>query len=145
MIAGQLTLQLTVQSVLSQTQLRVGPFESPFRSDPTIPARLFPYSGGTMQVDDQERSPIQAAILGRAVYEEEPVVALRSVLVDQFGTKFSADNPLPTASAPFWDEIDLTYNATQDLATATFTKGSLVTTLTLSYDSFSNLISVVRS
>ena len=36
--------------------------------------------------------------INRAVYEEEPTVALRNVLVDKHGNKIDSNNPLPTTA-----------------------------------------------
>lgn len=94
-VAGQPVLQLTVREVLSESQLRLGPFESPFKADPSIPATLAAYAGGTMTIPQQERSPIKAEVITRALYEEEPTVAMRTVAVDWLGRFYATDNPLP--------------------------------------------------
>src|SRR5690606_13016080 len=43
----------------------------------------------------QDRPAIPPDAYNRAVYDEEPTVALRNVLVDQQGRKYTADNPFP--------------------------------------------------
>lgn len=44
---------------------------------------------------EQNRSNIPIQELARAVYEEEPALAIRTIGVDQFGSSYSVDNPLP--------------------------------------------------
>lgn len=44
---------------------------------------------------EQERNSIRPEFVTRAVYQEEPAVALRTLAVDALGNKYSAENPIP--------------------------------------------------
>jgi hypothetical protein len=71
-----------VKRVLSKTQFQIGEEGSrPFLNfeNPTN------YSGGTVQVVEQERNGMDWSVISRSVYEEEPVVALRTILIDKWG------------------------------------------------------------
>lgn len=89
--AGQEAGQYKVRAVVSETQVQLGAQENPFKQI----EKPFQYAGGSMTVDEQERSPIQPSVITRAVYEEEPTVAFRNVLVDWMGRFYAPDNPLP--------------------------------------------------
>lgn len=52
-------------------------------------------NGAFLFADEQQRSKVPEQEIERATYEEEPVVARRSVLVDECGVKISKLNPLP--------------------------------------------------
>ena len=81
-IAGLDALDLEVKRVLSDTQLQVG------YADKAINAIEDPvqYDGGMLTCSEQKRTEFGADIVLRAVYEEEPAVALRNVLVNRYGT-----------------------------------------------------------
>lgn len=49
----------------------------------------------TIQTDWQDRPTISWEDIRRAVYEEEPTVALRTIWVDQLGVPFNKNNPIP--------------------------------------------------
>lgn len=51
-----------------------------------------------VSAEEQERPPIIPDAYNRAMYEEEPVVAKRSILVDKYGRKIDESNPLPTTA-----------------------------------------------
>jgi hypothetical protein len=48
-----------------------------------------------VSADEQNRPPILPDARERAMFEEEPTVAQRSVLVDKYGRKFDENNPMP--------------------------------------------------
>ena len=48
--------------------------------------------------NEQRRPTITADEFERATYEEEPTVAKRTILVDEFGNKITTANPLPTSA-----------------------------------------------
>jgi hypothetical protein len=53
--------------------------------------------GANISANEQKRPTIGADDFERAVYEEEPTVAKRVVMVDKFGNKYDNTNPLPIA------------------------------------------------
>jgi hypothetical protein len=136
---------LEVKQVLSATQMVVGP--DPGAIDLTTDVSMYTVAlAATIGCpSSQKRPPINFDEYDRATYEEEPVVARRSVLVDDLGNKFSISNPFPVGTAPIWDEIDLTYDANQNLETVTYHAGTQSFTDTLTYDSNQNLVKVVKS
>lgn len=54
--------------------------------------------GAAISANEQKRPAIDWAEAMRAMYEEEPTVAMRSVLVDKCGNKIDETNPLPVAA-----------------------------------------------
>lgn len=84
-------LELEIKRVLSDTQLHVGLIDKDIGSY-TNPVD---YNGGTLIAEEQERNKFGSEIVLRAVYQEEPAVALRTLLVDRYGAYFTPDNPLP--------------------------------------------------
>lgn len=110
---------------------------------------------------EQSKSQIKPDLIFNAVYERDPAVAFRTLLVDKFGVPFdsklaedgtnqlevSAEITVAPGTIPTdWTEIDLSYNSNDDLTGVQFLKGATVErTLTLSYDSDDNLTKVVAS
>lgn len=82
---------LEIKRVLSATQIQVGPIGNEMGNiiNPTI------YNGGTLEAEEQERNKVSNDITMRAVYQEEPAVALRTVPVDWLGRFYTTDNPFP--------------------------------------------------
>jgi hypothetical protein len=54
-------------------------------------------SGANIFADEQGRPKIDFGEAQRAMFEEEPAVAMRSILVDDCGDKYNSTNPLPVA------------------------------------------------
>ena len=91
---GQPALDAEVKRVFSDTQLKLGPIGDKitvayYQSD------LAYYIGGSISALEQNRNPMGADAVIRAVYQEEPTVAFRTVSVDKFGEIYGVDNPLP--------------------------------------------------
>jgi len=85
-------LTLQVKRISSSTQMYLGPIETDLktRSD------LTQYDSTSIaSAKEQGRPAIPLQEIERAVYQEEPGVALRTLPVDQFGQPYSATNPLP--------------------------------------------------
>jgi hypothetical protein len=82
---------LEIKRVLNDTQIQVGTIGSEMGNILNPVA----FNGGTLEMQEQERNKIGNEYTFRAVYEEEPAVALRNVLVDRWGRFFSTDNPMP--------------------------------------------------
>jgi hypothetical protein len=85
---------LEVKKIISPTQLIVGPISPDINSYQDISAYT------TAQIsfifaNEQKRPSIPFEEFMRAVYEEEPTVALRTMLVDIFGNRYTTSNPLP--------------------------------------------------
>jgi hypothetical protein len=78
----------TIKRVLSNTQIQIGlsetsmvQFENPVE-----------FNGGTLSMQEQNRNAVGNEVTMRAVYMEEPAVALRSVNVDRFGQSIDSVN-----------------------------------------------------
>lgn len=79
---GAAVQDFEIKRILSDTQLQVGATDTGIASyqNPTQ------FDGGILTMSEQERNKFDTNIVLRAVYAEEPAVALRNVLVNQFGT-----------------------------------------------------------
>lgn len=92
--AGQINLELEIKRIDSPTTMYVGPKTGNIDSridltGYTVTATAFIFA------NEQKRPSIPSEEFNRAVYEEEPVVAVRTILVDKLGDKYSINNPLP--------------------------------------------------
>lgn len=94
---GQSNLALEVKKILSSTLMFVGPIVGNFTTSTNLSAYTTANSA-SISANEQTRPVIANEVADRAIYECEPVVARRMVLVDKFGNKFDADNPLPTSA-----------------------------------------------
>lgn len=207
-------LTLEVKEIPSATILYVGPIpDGKPGVNTSITARtdVSAYTvalSANMYANEQKRPAIDFSEIWRAVYDEEPTVALRTSLVDELGNRYSASNPLPVdatitvppvevaidaftkmppdnliavgtsdgtltgtkraikidpdgnldtinmgALVPFeFDDIAITNSVIAGQTVATLIQykvggagGTVVATLTLSYDGSANLINVART
>lgn len=84
-------VRLEVKRVNDTTTLEVGDIDSNIRDRTDVSAYD---SLGTFSAIRQPRPSIPLKDIERATYEEEPTVAKRAILVDEFGRFFDTDNPL---------------------------------------------------
>ena len=91
------SLHLEVKDVLDLHHLIVGPQHGSILLSTDISAYTVALGGNIYCPIEQKRPPINSDEYMRAVYDEEPTVALRSVLVDELGDRISSVNPLPVA------------------------------------------------
>lgn len=95
--SGQLTLSnLEVKSVLTTTTLVVGPQGGSINTFVDVSSYGVANSASIL-ANEQKRPIIPVDELTRASYEEEPVVAQRSILVDKLGRVYDQNNPLPSS------------------------------------------------
>lgn len=87
-------LQLQVKSVISSTQLTVGPKTSSLTEVTDISAYSLSQHP-TIEAPLQPRPTIDQKEYLRSVFEEEPTVALRTTQVDPLGNQYTLDNPMP--------------------------------------------------
>jgi len=87
-------IQVQVQEVVSETQLRVSDVNGKINDSKDISAYLTA-DIATIEATIQRRPPIPLTEHERAVYEEEPVVAKRVYLVDEYGDPYLSNNPFP--------------------------------------------------
>lgn len=97
---------LEVKRVISSTQLVVGPVNQPLNL--TTDISLYTVSAtSTITAAEQARPRIPLTDAARYVFAEEPVVANRSILVDQFGNMISNSNPLAVNATVSVGDIDV--------------------------------------
>src|ERR1035437_9154021 len=89
--------QIEIKRVISATQMYVGPKGGSIDSRTDISAYTV-VLGAAVTANEQLRPSIPNESINRAVYEEEPTVALRSILVDELGNDYDALNPFPVAA-----------------------------------------------
>lgn len=95
---------------------------------------------------EQPRNSIPLQEIDRAIYEEEPAVALRTISVDPYGSPYSSSNPVPTINDSFWDEINLERDIDGDITKATFKKSDqIIKVLDLTYDLAKDLSKVKKT
>lgn len=104
-------LNLEIKSIPDDVTILVGPVGANIFTYSDISAYLVADSASISAIE-QKRSSVPVEEINRAVYEEEPVVATRTILVDKHGNKFDQNNPLPTTATI--DVDSLTVNVTLD-------------------------------
>lgn len=85
-------LELQVKRVNSPTQLKVGPIQ-PTQGNWYAGTDVSAYTlalGAFMYAVEQDRVHIKPDDIFQAIYDQEPTVAIRSVIVDQFGNYFDS-------------------------------------------------------
>ena len=83
--------EFEIKRVMSRTTLMVGPVGKNIRKV----SEAEQYNGGSLSVSEQSRNVLGDAPIIRAVYDEEPTLALRNIMVDKYGDYFNKDNPFP--------------------------------------------------
>lgn len=89
------TLTLEVKEITDDNTILVG-----IKGAITLRFDISAYTlmgAASISANEQKRPAIDFAELQRAMYEEEPTVAQRSVLVDECGNRINNNNPLPVA------------------------------------------------
>lgn len=91
---GQLSLNLEVKQVNSDTTMFVGPVDQPITARQDLTGYTVA-NGAQIFANEQPRPPIPEKDYQRAMFEEDPVNAQRSFLVDDFGDSVGNEgNPL---------------------------------------------------
>lgn len=85
---------LQVKRINSLTDIELGPIGGK-HDDRTDLTTIKVSEMGMILSDFQDRTTISWEDIRRAVYEEEPTVALRTIWVDKLGQAFDSDNPIP--------------------------------------------------
>jgi hypothetical protein len=102
---GLLTLNLEVKEVASINEMTVGPVNGSILATTDVSAYTTAVAAAVGCPAPQKRPTIGADDFERAVYEEEPVVAKRVILVDQYGRPMGGeDNPIVA-------DVDVTVNS----------------------------------
>jgi hypothetical protein len=94
---------LEVKRVVNSTQMFLGE-----KGDIKLRSDLSSFlAGSTILALEQPRNSIPLQEIERAVYEEEPSVAYRTISVDQFGNYYNDANPLPVSFSSSIDSVQL--------------------------------------
>jgi hypothetical protein len=91
---GEPTIRLEIKRVLSQTTFLVGDIGQPIYHRRDVSSYTL-VKTSAIQAEEQTRPNIPQIDHERAVYEEEPTVAKRVVMVDRWGDIYGPNNPLP--------------------------------------------------
>jgi len=102
---GEPNLELEVKAVISDTVLFVGPYGN-INSRSNLSAYTLAKNAAIL-ADEQPRSGITADEIRRARFDEEPTIADRSVLVDEYGRYYKLINPLPTTISDGEDQLEI--------------------------------------
>lgn len=98
---GQETLQLQIKRIIGPDTITLGPFPTTQNTN-TLTARtdLRQYTiaaSAYIYAEEQDKPKLKPDDILQAVYDQEPTVAFRNVLVDRFGDYYGEGNPLPIA------------------------------------------------
>jgi hypothetical protein len=101
-------LPLEVKRVISPTQLIVGPVSSKMTERQDLSDYLTSINP-TIRAEEQDRPGIPTEQHERAVYAEEPIMAKRTISVDEYGNYYNDANPvaikLPDSTTNFLSNI----------------------------------------
>lgn len=84
--AGLDSEQFEIKRILSRTTLMVGPIGKPISKI----SEAAKFNGGTLSANEQSRNKLGDAPILRAVYSEEPTMAVRTVMVDSYGDRYTS-------------------------------------------------------
>lgn len=88
-----------IVTVFNETEIQVKSIQRSTDRRPLSEAdfkvAIAPYDGGTLVALEQKRNILTGDIVNRAVYAEEPTMALRTHSVDYWGRPYTTDNPFP--------------------------------------------------
>ncbi len=87
-------LRVEVKRVESSTVLYVGPIGKHI-NDRTDVSAYTVVDGSTISAEEQQRPNVPEQEVERLTYEEEPVVARRVMVVDEYGDPITDTNPMP--------------------------------------------------
>lgn len=87
---------LEIKRVISQTDIILGPVGPEMKATSDLTLFLTAHNAALM-IPEQNRNPIVPDAFWRAVYDEEPTIAIRTIAVDAYGNKYGPGNPLPIA------------------------------------------------
>ena len=93
---GQKDLQVQIKRVMSDKLILVGPVGSTYASAVWEDVSAYTLaSGAYVYAESQAKSKVPANDRDEAVYETEPIVANRVIMVDNLGQYYESSNPLP--------------------------------------------------
>lgn len=93
---AQPLLEAEVKAIPDRVTIVVGPIGQDMEQRTDVSAYLITHLAKIDQAR-QKRAPISPADVDRATYDEEPIVARRTILVNEFGEHISEETPLPVS------------------------------------------------
>ena len=133
LIANTLSpIPVQIQRVLSPTLMIVGPPGTTPSPNNYIDVSAFTVAlNAQIGFPEQDKNKIKPDDIEQAVYESDPAVAIRNILVDQYGNFYDKNNPMPTkimdavGLAPDdFDEVVIDRDAEEDPVSYNFFKNS---------------------
>jgi hypothetical protein len=113
------TLKLEIKRVLSPTKLIVGPVVTTGKLLARQDLSLYTLAAlSTIKIDEQPKVRLPPPDIIQAVYEQEPVLALRTIGVDEFGRPWTGTNPVPVSGTFVFSGNDPTEQRTQNVSLA---------------------------
>lgn len=100
----QQPIQAEIKRFISPTSFYVGP-KGPINQRTNL-VNFTLLEGASISAPEQDRPGIKPDEIERAVYAEEPIVAKRVIMVDEFGNYYNEENPLPF-SATFTGDVNI--------------------------------------
>jgi len=92
--SAQSPVELEVKRIDNLTSIWIGPKTGPI--DTRFDASAFLVADGAfIFANEQPRPGVPEQVIPRAVFEEEPTLAIRTMEVDQIGNPYTVDNPFP--------------------------------------------------
>lgn len=109
--------QLEIKKVLSLTKAIIGPIVSKgeFMARYNLSAYLLSDSASLTVIEQKKSKPAPEDIV-KAVYEQEPVVAIRTIGIDELGNPWSDTNPVPVEGTIVTTSNDPTIQRVQNIA-----------------------------
>lgn len=148
---GLPSLNLEIKRFLTPTTFRVGP-AGHIQAKQDLSAYTVAL-GANISAEEQNRPGITDKEILRAVYAEEPIVAIRTANVDANGDYYNSNNPVPvtvvsggSGGSSNFTKILITRDIDKDITQAKFLLGSTeVRNYDLTYDIDKDLIEVDKT
>ena len=90
-------VEFEIKRFVSNNSFKVGPIGENIKSYADVSAYLVA-DNASISAGEQDRPGIKPDEIRRATYMEEPVSAIRSFAVDEYGNSYNKDNPLPVSA-----------------------------------------------
>ncbi len=89
--------QFEIKRFVSNNSFKIGPIGDSINAFADISAYLVT-DNASISASEQDRPGIKPDEIRRATYMEEPISAIRSFAVDEYGNSYNKDNPLPVSA-----------------------------------------------
>jgi hypothetical protein len=89
------SLNVQIKRVVSKTQMYVGTTNSPLQNHALDISAYTVADGASVSMAEQVKTSLRPDDIVQAAYENDPIVAWRTLSVDQYGNPYSAANTIP--------------------------------------------------